>query len=177
MACWCSTWWWKMAVLSPTVFVSSISETFKRTHTHTHIFTHTYTRTHIPTNAIGENAERCISLKNQTMPIDWHTLAIGIVHLDSWHSLTSWDRHSPLYLFRLERVLPFFAFHERTFHCILFKWRSRTLMIWIKTDRQTVLVNMHKCAQIGVFMSSYCSQYIIVHFVKDGRTNEQTPLG
>ena len=68
-----------MADLSETVFVQSNSEALKRTntytnshiythmliHTHTHTDTHTYT--HTPTNAIGESAMRCSSLKNQAI--------------------------------------------------------------------------------------------------------------
>ena len=44
----------KLIDLSPTIFMRSTNESFKRTNTHTDT----------PTNAIGEIAMRCFSLKN-----------------------------------------------------------------------------------------------------------------
>ena len=54
-----------MTDLSQTVFIRPNNYVFKRTHTHTNTHTHTHTliRTQTSTNAIGENAIRCISLK------------------------------------------------------------------------------------------------------------------
>ena len=52
-----------MVDLSQTDFVRSSIDAFQRTNTQIHTNTRTHTYGHTPTNAIGENAMRCISLK------------------------------------------------------------------------------------------------------------------
>ena len=114
-----------MADLSPTVFVQSTNEAFKRTNTHTHKHTHTHIHTNTHTHTHRHSDEYnisvcCIGLKvlctYQCIRFEFFTLKMIIKDVEELDD--SWQVNVPCqraYVFKnwSNRL---FAVHNRTFH-------------------------------------------------------------
>ena len=133
-----------MVDLSQTVFMQSNNEVFKQTNTHT------------LTNATSENAMRCISLKIRlkanTPDISWR------------HPLKSWRLASSVRPVSAAAVP--IGLKALVLYALAHVFLSN---FWLRNEGcQHPFVQ--KWALLG---PAVCSQYIIVHFLKDGWTNER----